>query len=160
MINNTSTKPKKDLSIKKRFFTKKTNAPLFSRFEKFDPETGEKIADDVADRRLAVMEAKSEAMGKRTAPVNYEETLKDSATGGSLAFLVSHTPIKNMRLKGAIGLASAIGAGALSLRKQRGEYNRQQGARELLAGKKTGRASAYKDYLVDKYKIQKGKQDA
>jgi hypothetical protein len=106
------------------------------------------------------MEARSESLGKRTAPVNYEETLKDSATGGSLAFLVSHAPIKNMRLKGAIGLASAVGAGALSLRKQKSEYNKQQGSREFLAGKRTGRASAYKGYLMDKYKINKGNPNA
>jgi hypothetical protein len=145
---------------KKKPFYKKMNAPVFSRFEKFDPETGEKIANENMSKKLAVMEARAEALGKRTAPVNYEETLKDAATGGSLAFLVSHDPINNMRWKGAIGLASAVGAGALSLRKQKSEYNKQQGSRELLAGKKTGRASAYKGYLLDKYKINRGHPNA
>jgi len=144
-------------------FKKKRNKKLVSTdFSQFDPNSGEKIADTSQQMNLAKMEALADAKKTRKEPSNNEETLKDAATGGSLSYLVSNSAITKdsarikaltmLRKKGLIGLTGAIGAGLLSRRKQKAEYNKQQAARELLTGKKTGRSAAYKDYLVNKYK--------
>ena len=157
-------------SLKKKIFKKRSNKPLF-QFDKFDPVTGEKIANStekssgedpnkiMKSKSIALMEARADAMKGRSSPMSGAETLKDGATGGSLSFLLANAT--GMKRKGLIGLAGAVGAGALSLRKQRSEYNRQQAAREFLSGRGTGRSTAYKGYLKGKYNISKnGGSDA
>ena len=168
MLNNSK---EKQLSNKKDTVKKKKNALLFpTDFSKFDTSTGEKIADDSANndnysnRSLAKMEAVSEAKETRTSPRDNEETLKDAATGGSLSYLVANPTINKDskklkwltagRKRGLVGLVGAAAAGALSLRKQKGEYNKQQASRELLSNKKTGRSIAYREYLKNKYSLQ------
>jgi len=144
----------------------KKNKPVFSgNFADFNPETGEKVADAQQQGALAKMEALGEAKKTRRSASNKEETLKDAATGGSLSFLVSNSAVAKdstrfkaltaLRKKGLIGVGGAIGAGVLSQRKQKSEYNRQQASRELFAGKKTGRSEAYKSYLNGKYNKDK-----
>ncbi len=156
-------KKKKQEPIKKVPFKKVQNKPIFKEdFSKFDTDTGEKIA--AGDLSLAKMEAVSEAKKARRDPHNKEETAKDAATGGSLSYLVGRTMglkdskrIKSLtsgRKNGMLGLAAAGVAGVMSAKKQKSEYNRQQASRELLSGKKTGRSSAYKDYLGQKYELQ------
>ena len=132
-------------------------------FSKFDPITGDKVAGDDEQRRLANMEMNADARKSRNAPSSKEETLKDAATGGSLSFLTASGAIAKgskrfkgltaMRKKGIVGLVGAGIAGGLSQKKQKSEYNKQQGARENLAGKETGRSSAYKGMLKRKYDI-------
>ena len=152
-----------DKKKKQKPMFRKKNAPLFSSdFSRFDPVTGDKVAEQ--QMSLAKMEAFSDARKTRRSATNKEETLKDAATGGSLSFLVGNSTITKdssrvksltaLRKKGLIGITGALGAGALSLRKQKGEYNRQQASRELLAGKETDRSSAYKNYLEKKYKLK------
>jgi len=134
-------------------------------FENFDPVTGDKIADDqgsLENKRLAQLELLADVKGKRSAPSSSEETTKDIATGGSLAYLMGNTLINKdsgkifsaTRKKGIIGGLGALASGVLSLKKQRSEYNKQQGARENLVGKDTDRAKAYKKALSDKYHIK------
>lgn len=157
-MNNIIDKNKKQKSV-----LKKKNVPLFpTDFSKFDPATGDKIAEQ--QMNLARLEALSDAKGARTSATNKEETLKDAATGGSLSYLVGNSAITKdsnriksltaLRKKGLIGIAGALGAGVLSLRKQKGEYNRQQASRELLVGKETDRSTAYKNYLEKKYNLR------
>ncbi len=157
----------------KRAFKKAKNKKLFPdksnvrslkspSFSNFDPVTGEKVAEktDGTQNRLANMEASSAAKGTREAPSNTEETIKDIGTGGALgtvgaaAILPKKTSFK---AKGIMATGIGLGAGFLSLRKQKNEYNKQQAARELLAGKPTGRSSQYKSYLEGKYKLKKEK---
>lgn len=144
---------------------KKRNKKVFpTDFSQFDPVSGDKIADSSHQLGLAKMEALADAKKNRRSPGNKEETLKDAATGGSLSFLVGNSAITKdssnmksltaLRKKGLIGLTGAMGAGILSLRKQKSEYNKQQASRELLVGKETGRSSAYKEYLKNKYQEQ------
>ena len=154
------------LNNKPKPFKKKRNKKLLDiNFAQFDPDTGEKIANPIQvaqQNNLAKMEAVSDALGRRRVPSNKEETLKDAATGGSLSYLVANSAITKdskrikaltmLRKKGLIGLTGALTAGLLSRIKQRGEYNRQQAARELLTGKKTARSIAYRNYLRNKYK--------
>ena len=149
---------------KKKKLNKEKNRPLFNDdFSKFDTETGDKTATDGADIALAKMEALSEAKKTRRAPFNKEEAIKDAVTGGSLSYLMSRTlglkdsrrikALTSGRKNGLLGLAAAGAAGAMSIKKQKGEYNRQQASRELLSGKKTDRADEYKNYLKSKYNI-------
>ena len=151
------------LNNKPKPFKKKRNKKLLDiNFAQFDPDTGEKIANPIQQENLARMEAMADAQGRRSAPSNTEETIKDGVTGGSLSYLVTNSAITKdskrikaltaLRKKGLIGLTGALTAGLLSRIKQRGEYNRQQAARELLAGKKTARSIAYRNYLRNKYK--------
>jgi len=158
----TKKKNKKPVLLKK-------NTKVFD-FSTFDPATGEKIAnssiqslneESKKNALLARMEAASEARGKRTSPISTEESIKDALTGGSAAFLVGNALIGKdssrvkwltaARKKGLLGLGAAALAAGMSVRKQKSEYNKQQGARELLAGKKTNRAEAYREYLASKY---------
>lgn len=149
---------------KKKVFVKKNKKVFSDDFSKFNTDTGDKIAGE-KDLSLARMEATTEAKKSRRSASNKEETVKDAATGGSLAFLVGNAAISKdsarlkgltaLRKKGLIGIGGAIGAGVLSRRKQKSDYNRQQASRELLAGKKTGRSSAYKGYLENKYELGK-----
>jgi hypothetical protein len=150
-------------NVKKPLTLKKKNRKLVKTdFANFDPTTGEKIASH--EMSLAKMEAYADARQTRRSPSNKEETLKDAATGGSLAFLVGNSAISSnskrikaltsMRKKGLIGIAGALGAGALSQRKQKSEYNRQQASRELLSGKHTGRSDAYHKQLSSKYNLE------
>ncbi len=158
---------KKNVPLKKnekpKLFERKKNQPVFKTdFSKFNTDTGEKVAN--VQMNLARMEASSEAKKNKRSANSNEETLKDSATGGSLAFLVASPAITKdstrikaltaLRKKGLIGVAGAIGAGVLSRKKQKSEYNQQQAARELIAGKETGRSSAYKKYLSGKYRLE------
>ena len=153
-------------TIKKAPVLKKKNDKVFDlnpNFAKFDTETGEKIAEDSEQLTLARMEAMGEAKKTKRSPSNAEETAKDAATGGSLAFLTASSAISkdsnkikaltSMRKRGLVGVAGAAAAGALSQRKQKSEYNRQQAAREMVAGKETGRSSSYKKYLESKYRL-------
>jgi len=155
---------KKPLPVKKQY-KKKKNKPLFTDdFSSFDTSTGEKVAS--SDMSLAKMEAISEAKKTRRSPHNKEETVKDAATGGSLSYLVGRTlnlkdskrfkSLTSGRKNGVLGLAAAGVAGVMSAKKQKSEYNRQQASRELLSGKKTGRSSAYKNYLSSKYNLGEG----
>jgi hypothetical protein len=152
-----------DKKKKKTHLAKIKNKPVFKEdFSAFDPVTGEKVA--AGDLSLAKMEAVSEAKKSRRDPHNKEETIKDAATGGSLSYLVGRTlglkdskrikALTSGRKNGILGLAAAGVAGAMSAKKQKSEYNRQQASRELLSGKKTGRSTAYKDYLEKKYSLQ------
>jgi len=152
-------------NAKKNTIVKNKNKKVFNiDFSRFDTGTGEKTADD-SDRNLARMEAISEAKKTRVSPSNNEETIKDAATGGSLSFLVGNSAISKdskrikmltaLRKKSILGLAGAATAAFASHRKQKGEYNRQQASRELIAGKKTGRAKAYSEYLNSKYSGEK-----
>jgi hypothetical protein len=137
---------------------------LFSNFEKFDPVTGEKTASNGQQAALANMEAAGEARKTRRAPHSKEETVKDAATGGSLSYLVGRAMnlkdsskrkwLTSSRKHGALGLAAAGVAGAMSVKKQKSEYNRQQGAREFIVGKDTDRAKAYKNTLKQKYNVK------
>jgi hypothetical protein len=126
-------------------------------FSKFDPITGDKVASSKSDkdegikRALANMEMSSDARKGRTSPNSVEETLKDAATGGSLSFLTASSLLKSTKMKGVAGLAGAIGAGALSAKKQLSEYNKQQGARENIVGRKTNRSEAYSKMINKKY---------
>lgn len=132
-------------------------------FSKFDPITGEKTAGQEEQKRLAHMELSADARKTRTSERSIEDTLKDSSVGGSLSFLTASSAISKdsnkikaltaLRKKGLIGVVGAGIAGALSVKKQKSEYNRQQGARENIAGKETGRALAYKDMLKRKYNL-------
>jgi len=144
---------------------KSKNRKLFNPdFSNYDTDTGSKIAEDSSSKYLANMEAASEARKTRRSPYNKEETLKDAATGGSLSYLVGRAMnlgdskklkfLTSSRKHGILGLGAAGVAAALSVKKQKGDYNRQQAAREFVAGKETGRSSAYKKYLKSKYKIE------
>jgi len=159
---SSSDKKKPETKKKKPNKTLKSMYEDATSFSKFDPITGEKVAEtEVEDkeasesgRRMANMEMGADARKTKSSPNSPGETLKDAATGGSLAFLTSNSLIKGVhsgRIKAGIGLAGAIGTGLLSAKKQVSEYNRQQGARENIAGKQTGRSKAYRKMLTKKY---------
>ena len=160
-------------SEKKKIGKKKPLPPVVKNkkiynpsFENFDPNTGEKTAtlDPQKQRILANMEAGSEARNTRRSPYSKEETIKDAATGGSLSYLIGRTMslkdskklkmLTSSRKHGILGLAAAGLAAGASVKKQKSDYNRQQGAREFMAGKETGRSSTYKDYLSKKYEVK------
>ncbi len=152
----------KDKKVKKnkKVFAPKENKKLFSpSFENFDPVTGEKIAQKKeVSARLANMEAASAAKGTREAPSSTEETIKDVGTGTALGSIGAHALMRKERpfkTKAIIGLGAGALAGYLSRRKQKSEYNKQQAAREFLAGGETQRGKQYKGYLSDKYDIGK-----
>ena len=161
MIEKNKEKPAfKKAKNKKLFPDKSETAALKSpNFSSFDPVTGEKVAEKTDDtqNRLANMEASSAAKGTREAPSNIEETIKDVGTGGAIGTIgaAALMPQKtSFKKKGIIATGIGLGAGFLSRRKQKNEYNKQQAARELLAGKKTGRSAQYKTYLEGKYKLK------
>ena len=142
----------------KKIFKIKENKKLFTpSFMEFDTATGEKVANkkDVS-ARLANMEAASAAKGTREAPSSKEETIKDVGTGAALGSLGAHaimnknSPFKH---KAIVGIGAGALAGYLSIRKQKNEYNKQQAAREFLAGGDTARGKTYKGYLSAKYKV-------
>ena len=136
-------------------------------FTEFDPVTGDKVASVGKDdnttvaKRMAVLHAVADARGRRTSPSNVEETLKDTATGGSIAYLLGRAMnfkdskrfkfLTGNKKEALFGLSTAGLASILSLRKQKNEYNKQMAARELLANKQTGRAQLYKKMLESKY---------
>jgi hypothetical protein len=152
---------KKTPSNKKVTLRKKNKVLFNPDFSTFDTSTGVKVASRATT--LASFEASSEARKTRRAPVSKEETAKDAATGGSLSYLVGRAInmkdskkvkfLTSTRKHGILGLAAAAGAAAMSAKKQKSEYNRQQAARELITGARTGRSEAYKKYLKSKYSI-------
>ncbi len=148
---------------KKKIFIKKENKKLFApSFENFDPLTGEKVANKKeVSGRLANMEAASAARGTREAPSSTEETIKDVGTGAALGTLGAHAVLEKatLRKKALIGLGIAGLAGVLSRKKQKSEYNKQQAAREFLAGGETERGKQYKGYLSGKYSLGKEVKD-
>jgi len=145
-------KPKAKNKTLKSLFANSTS------FSDFDPITGEKVAKDdssskkESSKAMANMEMSADARKTKATPLDGVETLRDAATGGSLSFLTSSSLLKNNKIKGAIGLAGAIGSGVLSAKKQMSDYNKQQGARETIAGKKSARSKAYADMINKKYK--------
>jgi hypothetical protein len=152
---------KKTPSTKKVILRKKNKVLFSPDFSTFDTSTGGKVASRATT--LASFEASSEARKTRRAPVSKEETAKDAATGGSLSYLVGRAInmkdskklkfLTSTRKHGILGLTAAAGAAALSAKKQKSEYNRQQAARELITGSATARSEAYKKYLKSKYAI-------
>lgn len=123
---------------------------IVKSFSNFDPITGDKTADEKSEY-LKRLELQSEALKGQTEPYSVKQTLKDAGTGGSLAFLGSSVLFKNNRLRGLIGVGSALASGYLSKKDQLARYNKQQAARELLIGKNTSRARLLKKMLDKKY---------
>ena len=153
-------KVKVKVKVKKKAFTRIENKKVFSpSFMGYDTTTGEKIATKKeVPARLANMEAASAAKGTREAPSNTEETIKDVGTGAALGSLGAHALMNkatSFKHKAYVGLGAGAVAGYLSRRKQKNEYNKQQAAREFLAGGQTGRSDTYKKYLAEKYDVKK-----
>lgn len=143
---------------KKKVFAKKENKALFTpSFLGYDTNTGEKVAQKrEVSARLANMEAASAAKGTREAPSNTEETIKDVGTGAALGSLGAHALMNkatSFKSKAYVGLGAGALAGYLSRRKQKSEYNKQQAAREFLAGGDTDRGKKYRKYLGSKYDV-------
>ena len=150
--------PKEKTKEKKKVFKIKENKKLFTpSFMEFDTSTGEKVANKKeVSARLANMEAASAAKGTREAPSNTEETIKDVGTGATLGSLGAHAAMNkntSFKVKAMVGLGAGALAGYLSRRKQKNEYNKQQAAREFLAGGETARGKKYKGYLSSKYEV-------
>ena len=144
---------------KKKIFAKKENSKLFTpSFMNYDTVTGDKIAEKKeVSARLANMEAASAAKGTREAPSSTEETIKDVGTGAALGTLGAHALLQKAKFhhKAYVGLGAGALAGYLSRKKQKNEYNKQQAAREFLAGGDTDRGKEYKRYLGSKYSVGK-----
>ena len=152
MITKNKTKEKKKTFTRKE--NKKVSTPSFLNY---DTVTGEKTANKKeVSARLANMEAASAAKGIREAPSNTEETIKDVGTGAALGSVGAHAMMNkktSFKRKAYVGLAAGALAGYLSRKKQKNEYNKQQAAREFLAGGETARGKTYKGYLSSKYKV-------
>jgi len=150
---------------------KRKKNPLFEIYPmaKFNPDTGEKVADTQPEnpntsRKMALFEAMADAKRSRTEPVSKQETAKDSITGSGLGLLAGHVIVGKDsnklkwltagRKKGLIALGGAALSGVASVGKQLSEYNRQQGSREMLSGKQTDRSLSYKKALEKKYGLK------
>ncbi len=157
------TQKPRDKEKEKKIFKKKENKKLFSpSFMEYDPVTGEKTANKKeVSARLANMEAASAAKGTREAPSSTEETIKDVGTGAALGTLGAHAALntKSFQTKAFVGIGAGALAGFLSRRKQKNEYNKQQAAREFLAGGDSDRGKEYRKYLSSKYKIGKSRTE-
>ena len=150
--------PKSKKIDKKKNFKMKENKKLFKpSFLDYDTATGEKIAQKKeVSSILANMEAASAAKGTREAPSNTEETIKDVGTGAALGSIGAHALMNkatSFKRKAYVGMGVGALAGYFSRKKQKNEYNKQQAAREFLAGGETDRGKTYKGYLASKYKV-------
>jgi len=151
-----NSKKKKKSGVLKYLFAKdKDNVDLSG----FDANTGDKVASlthaDFAKQK-AMMEVKADAARNQAEPVDKGQVLKDGATGASLSTLAGHVLLGDRtRTKGLIGLATGLGVGAISAKRQINDYNKQMAAREALVGQHTGREKAYLSGLKNKYGINR-----
>ena len=163
--NNTKSLPKKKTGLIHLLFKKK-KGPDFSHF---DPDTGEKIANQLRDelvqnnptgniRRnpslsLAKEEAITDARRGQDKPIDWFHALKSGTVGTSGGFVLSQLAHLKGRKAGLLSLGLGTAIGAIDMKKQLGNYNKQMAARELIAGKKTPRSVAYYENLKRKYNL-------
>lgn len=169
-----NTKPTKTKALPKRkkglmgILFKKKSSPDFSHF---DPDTGEKVANQLRNElvnnnnkmnvpnskntslSLAKEEAMADARKGQSKPIDWFHALKAGTVGTSGGFVLSQLAHLKGRKAGllSLGLGSAIGA--MDMKRQLGDYNKQMAARELIAGKKTPRSIAYYKNMKSKYNL-------
>lgn len=166
LIQNQQPLPKKPLKRKK------------IDFSRFDPETGEKIAqirglmpqnqsNQIQQPRYSIkirpyvnyspaqklmrQEAMADAMRNQEKPIDWLHALKSGTVGTSGGFVLSQLLNQKGRIAGLMSLGLGGLIAGLDLNRQLYNYNKQMAARELIAGKLTPRALAYKEYLEQKY---------
>jgi len=142
---------------KKRNIFSLISAPDGS-MSKFDPITGEKIANqvqnnNVLNQRKALMEIKADAIKGKKQPVDVWEAAKNGTLGTSTGFVLGNVLNASNRKKGLLSLGLGGLIAANDVRRQIGEYNNQMAAREALLGVNTGRKKAYMDNIKNKYNI-------
>ena len=163
--NKTKSIPKKKTGLINILFKKKKN-PDFSHF---DPDTGEKIANQLrndlvknnpnmtvrnnSSLSLAKEEAIADAKKNQDKPIDWFHALKSGTVGTSGGFVLSQLAHLKGRKAGLISLGLGSAIGAMDMKRQLGNYNKQMAARELIAGKKTPRSIAYYENLKRKYNL-------
>lgn len=160
-INNTNNtnklnKPKKKKSLIS-YLTHKNDPKI--DFTKYDPTTGEKIAQFQSynpNVSLAKQEAIATASNKQEQPADWFHALKAGTVGTSGGFVASQLLGVKGRAAGLMSLGLGAAIAGMDVKNQISNYNKQMGARELLAHKNTARSKAYKEYLTDKYKLNNG----
>jgi len=132
---------------------------------KFDPYTGEKVADvntvntkpqnsavnTLVKSPTARYELNADANRHQTQPVDWFRSAKAGTVGATGAYVLGNLFNASRRTQGLASLAFGGLLAGMSAKRQLSNYNRQQAARELKANKITPRAKAYAELLNEKY---------
>jgi hypothetical protein len=174
MKNITNKQIKPDLKKKKKrnIFSLISSQNSSVDMSKFDPITGEKIANQIMQpqrpvaqqqpvndrneimKREALMEIKADAIKGKKKPVDLWETAKNGTLGSTAGVVLGNLTNASNRTKGIISLGLGGIIAANDIRKQIADYNNQMAAREALSGNNTQRKKAYIESLKQKYRIK------
>ena len=139
---------------------KKNKKQIKIDFSEFDTTTGEKEKkansnqeNYYTNKRLELMEAMADSKRDKDKPYDMFEIARDGTIGTGAGFAIGNLMGIGTKAKGALSLGLGALLAGFGAKKHKAEYNKEMAAREFLAGKRTAREEAYRQYLKQKYGV-------